>query len=50
LEAALDDINFWRVPEKKAGMWLNIRAMLLRAGMNQAEVATWRGIIKGLRG
>jgi tRNA/rRNA methyltransferase len=49
-EAALDDINFWRVPEKKEGMWLNIRATLLRAGMSSAEVATWRGIIKGLRG
>ncbi len=48
-EAALDCINFWRVPEKKEGMWLNIRAMLLRAGMTSAEVATWRGIIKGLR-
>ena len=49
-ETALDDINFWRVPEKKEGMWLNIRATLLRAGMSSAEVATWRGIIKGLRG
>ena len=49
-EAALDDINFWRVPEKKEGMWLNIRATLLRAGMSAAEIATWRGIIKGLRG
>ena len=49
-EAALDAINFWRVPEKKEGMWMNIRATLLRAGLSSDEVATWRGIIKGLRG
>jgi len=45
-EAALEEVNFWRVPEKKAGMWRNIRAVLTRAQMNAQEVATWRGIIR----
>ena len=50
LETALDDVNFWRVPEKKDGMWRNIRAVLIRAGMNPQEIAAWRGIVKALRG
>lgn len=48
LEAALDDVNFWRVPEKKEIMWRNIRASLTRADLTEQEIATWRGIIKGL--
>lgn len=48
LEAALDDKNFWRVPEKKDVMWRNIRATLVRAGMTEQEIATWRGMIKSL--
>lgn len=50
LEAELDEVNFWRVPEKKELMWRNIRAGLMRAGLSTPEVATWRGIIRGLRG
>ena len=50
LEAALDTVNFWRVPEKKDVMWRNIRAGLLRAGLNTQEIATWRGMLKALRG
>lgn len=48
LEAALDEVNFWRVPEKKEIMWRNIRASLTRAGLTEQEIATWRGIIKAL--
>ena len=48
LEAALDDVNFWRVPEKKEIMWRNIRAGLTRAGLTEQEIATWRGLIKAL--
>jgi tRNA/rRNA methyltransferase len=48
LEAALDDVNFWRVPEKKEIMWRNIRAGLTRAGLTEQEIATWRGVIKAL--
>ena len=48
LESALDDKNFWRVPEKKEVMWRNIRATLVRAGMTEQEIATWRGMLKSL--
>ncbi len=50
LEGELDSVNFWRVPEKKEIMWRNIRTTLVRAGMSAQEVATWRGIIRVLRG
>jgi len=50
LEVALDDVNFWRVPEKKDVMWRNIRAGLVRAGLTEQEIATWRGMVKALRG
>ena len=50
LEAGLDAVNFWRVPEKKDVMWRNIRTTLVRAGLSEQEIATWRGVVKGLRG
>lgn len=50
LETALDEVNFWRVPEKKEIMWRNIRASLTRADLTEQEIATWRGIISGIRG
>ena len=49
LEMALDDVNFWRVPEKKEGMWRNIRATLTRTRFTSQEIATWRGIFRALR-
>ncbi|MFZ4540993.1 MAG: RNA methyltransferase [Rickettsiales bacterium] len=49
IEAGLDDENFWRVPEKKDVMWRNIRGTLVRAGLSEQEIATWRGMIKALR-
>jgi tRNA/rRNA methyltransferase len=48
LEEALDAVDFWRVPAKKEGMWRNIRAGLMRAGLSANEVATWRGIVRSL--
>ena len=48
LEAALDAINFWRVPAKKEMMWRNIRAGLTRAELTSQEIATWRGMVRGL--
>jgi tRNA/rRNA methyltransferase len=50
LEAELDAVNFWRVPDKKETMWRNLRATLMRAALTSQEVATWRGLIKALRG
>ncbi|PZP86795.1 MAG: rRNA methyltransferase [Azospirillum brasilense] len=49
LEAALDDVNFWKVPAKKELMWRNIRTGLTRADLTSQEVATWRGMIRALR-
>jgi tRNA/rRNA methyltransferase len=48
MEAALDDVNFWRIPAKKEIMWRNIRALMLRATPTTQEVATWRGLIRAL--
>ena len=48
LEVALDAKSFWRVPEKKEVMWRNIRATLVRAGLTEQEIATWRGMVKAL--
>lgn len=48
LEDALDGVNFWRVAEKKDGMWRNIRASLMRADLSAQEVATWRGMIRAM--
>lgn len=48
LEAGLDAVNFWRVPEKKDVMWRNIRTTLVRAGLSEQEIATWRGMVKAL--
>lgn len=48
LEGALDEVNFWNVPEKKPVMWRNIRASLTRAALTAQEVQTWRGIVKML--
>lgn len=48
LEQGLDAVNFWRVPEKKDGMWRSIRSSLMRAGFSAQEVSTWRGIVKAL--
>jgi tRNA/rRNA methyltransferase len=48
IEERLDEVNFWRVPEKKDVMWRNIRTTLVRAGMSEQEIATWRGMVKAL--
>lgn len=48
LEAALDTVNFWRVPDKKDSMWRNLRAGLMRAQFTAQEVATWRGLLRAL--
>lgn len=50
LEAALDDVNFWRVPEKKESMWRQLRITLTKAKLTGQEVATWRGLFRALCG
>ncbi len=48
LETELDACGFLRVPEMRPVTVRNIRTMLTRAGMSDAEVRTFRGIIAGL--
>jgi tRNA/rRNA methyltransferase len=48
LERELDAARFFFPPEKKETMVRNIRAMILRAGMNDQEVRTIRGMIVAL--
>lgn len=47
-EQVLDDIDYFRVPEKRDKMLQNIRNMFIRAEMTEQEVRTMRGILKAL--
>jgi tRNA/rRNA methyltransferase len=48
LERALDDVSFFRPPERRPNLTLAIRAMLARAGLTEQEVRTLRGMIAAL--
>jgi len=48
LECYLDDSEFFKVAEKKPGMWLNIKAMLMRGRFTSQEVRTLHGVIRAL--
>jgi len=48
LAAALDRANFFKEPTKRPGMVNNIRTMFARAGFNEQEMRTLRGIIAAL--
>ncbi len=48
LEASLDDVNFWKVSEKKEKMWQNLRAIFLRSAPSYQEIQSLRGMIRSL--
>jgi tRNA/rRNA methyltransferase len=48
LELELEQAGFFFPPETRAHMVRNIRSVLLRAGLTDREVRTWRGMIKAL--
>ncbi|GJL91565.1 MAG: tRNA (cytidine/uridine-2'-O-)-methyltransferase TrmJ [Hyphococcus sp.] len=48
LIAELDDAGYFLVPKKRPTVERNIKAALTRAGMTEAEVRTFRGVIKAL--
>ena len=48
LECALDEAEFFKVPEKKPHMWLNIKTMLLRGRFTEQEIRTMHGIFRAL--
>jgi len=47
-ESYLDEVNYWRVPEKKPTMWQNLQTMFLRASLNSQEVRTLRGVFRAI--
>jgi len=50
LEGYLDSSDFFKVPDKKVGMWLNIKAMLLRGRWTSQEIRTLHGMLRALAG
>jgi tRNA/rRNA methyltransferase len=48
LEGELDAAGFFHPPEKKPSMVRNLRAIFARAGLNEQEVRTLRGVITAL--
>lgn len=48
LERALDDVSFFRPPERRPSLVIAIRAMLARARLTEQEVRTLRGMIAAL--
>ena len=50
LEQELDAARFFRVPEKREGMILNLRALLARAALTRQETRTLHGVVTALSG
>lgn len=48
LEGYLEAADFFKVAEKKTGMWLNIKTMLLRGRFTEQEIRTMHGILRAL--
>lgn len=48
LESYLDEVNYYRVPEKKEVMWQNLQTMLMRGGWNAQELQSFRGLLRSL--
>lgn len=48
-EKTLDEVNFWRVPDKKAKMWQNIRSGFLRMQPTEQEIRTLYGAIQSIK-
>ena len=48
LETLLDEAGFFKVAEKKANMWRNIRNVYTKANLTTQEVKTLRGMLRAL--
>ncbi len=48
LESMLDNVDFWKVPEKKEKMWMNLQNIFTRNNLTEQEVRTLRGVIAEL--
>lgn len=49
LERELDDVDFWKVDEKKPKMWLNLQNIFTRAQLTEQEVRTLHGVIAEIK-
>lgn len=48
LEGYLDEVNYYRVPEKKEVMWQNLQTMLMRGQWSAQELQSFRGLLRAL--
>lgn len=48
LERRLDEVDFWKVDEKKPKMWMNLQNIFLRANLTEQEVRSLHGVIAAL--
>lgn len=48
LERRLDEVDFWKVYEKKQKMWINLQNIFSRANLTEQEVRTLHGVIAAL--
>ena len=48
LESYLDEVNYYRVADKKTIMWHNVMTMLLRAQWSGQEVRSMRGMLRSI--
>jgi tRNA/rRNA methyltransferase len=48
LEQYLDEVNYYRVPEKKEVMWQNLQTMLMRGQWSAQELQSFRGLLRSL--
>lgn len=49
LERRLDEVDFWKVYEKKNKMWMNVQNIFMRANLTEQEVRTLHGIIAAFK-
>lgn len=45
LERRLDEVDFWKVYEKKAKMWINLQNIFTRSSLTEQEIRTLHGVI-----
>lgn len=49
LERRLDKADFWKVPQKKQKMWINLQNMFARNQLTEQEVRSLHGVIASLQ-
>jgi tRNA/rRNA methyltransferase len=49
LERRLDEVDFWKVDEKKPKMWMNLQNIFQRANLTEQEVRSLHGVIAAFK-